>query len=386
MKIQDKKYFCYEIYKNLAIWSRNGKLVFNPCSFFKGHIKESDKFDLKEVWNGPERQQLMHCVENDQAISGCQACYNAEAAGVESRRQGSKKLYEEYFCNTDLDLDGPTGLDYSIGNLCNLKCVVCSPHNSSVWIDDHKRLYPEVSIELFKYKKFEQLEITDKELLRNIQSLHFHGGGEPLISNNHVNLLKAIREVKGLADVRVFYNTNGTTRVDKEILELWSECRLIELYFSIDDVGNRFEYQRTGAMWAEVSENLEWYKENMPHNHMFNVNAVWSYLNLYYLDELMAWYQESFSQNRYGDPTALIFQRPINVNQHGLPVESLTEKTKTLLLEKFKNYPRLIELVNSVPVDNNTDHSKFWNYINKLDQMRNTNFETLCPEWSCLLK
>jgi len=37
--MRDRKYFCYEIYKNLAIWSNNGQLGYNPCSFFKGYIK-----------------------------------------------------------------------------------------------------------------------------------------------------------------------------------------------------------------------------------------------------------------------------------------------------------------------------------------------------------
>ena len=386
MKIQNKKYFCYEIYKNLAIWSHNGQLGFNPCSFFKGYIKKSDNFDFKEVWNSPERQQLKRCVETDTAIPGCQSCYNNEAAGLPSRRQSSKKLYEEYFCNTDIDLDGPSGLDYSVGNLCNLKCVVCGPHNSSAWISDYQQLYPEVSVELFKYKKFEQLEITDTELLKNIQSLHFHGGGEPLLSKNHINLLQAIKEVKGLSDVRIFYNINGTVRVDDHILELWSQCQLIELYFSIDDIEDRFDYQRTGAHWKQVVENLEWYKENMPHNHMFNVNAVWSHLNLYYLDELVDWYQNSFNQNRYGDPTNLIFQTAIDRGQTGLQVKSLPSKTKEILIDKFKNYPKLLELVQSVPVNNNTNYSNFWNYINNLDRIKNTSFEKLCPEWSNLLK
>jgi hypothetical protein len=119
--MKDKKYFCYEIYKNLAVWSLNGKLAYNPCSFYKGYIKESDKFDLKDVWNSTEHLELKHAVENNIAIAGCQRCYDAENNGLESRRMGSKKLYEEYHEDTDIDLGGPTGLDYSIGNLYSVK-------------------------------------------------------------------------------------------------------------------------------------------------------------------------------------------------------------------------------------------------------------------------
>ena len=108
--MKNKKYFCYEIYKNLAIWSHNGKLGYNPCSFFDGYIKTSSEFDLADVWNSPEHLQLKKCVETDTRIPGCQACYSAEDAGLESRRQGSKKIYEEYHKDTNIELAGPTGI------------------------------------------------------------------------------------------------------------------------------------------------------------------------------------------------------------------------------------------------------------------------------------
>lgn len=378
--MKDRKYFCYEIYKNLAIWSRNGQLAYNPCSFFRGFIKESDSFDLDSVWNGPERAELKRCVETDTPISGCSACYKAEENGLMSRRKSSQLLYENYHRDTNIDLDAPQGLDYSVGNLCNLKCVICGPKSSTAWISDYKELYPLRSIDQFKYEKFNQLETFDPELLKNIKSLHIHGGGEPLMSNNHINLLNAIKKVKGLSDVRVFYNTNATQQASQELLELWKECRLIELYFSIDDVDDRFNYQRTGANWAVVTDNIKWYTENMPHNHMFNINCTWSYLNLYYLPELVDWYQANLFTNRYGDPVNLIFQRVLGK----FDILHLSDTVKNILIERFSNYPQLIELVNSIKTSNN-DHQLFWDEIEKIDQVRKTSYKNLCPEWSQLL-
>ena len=378
--MKNKKYFCYEIYKNLAVWSRNGKLAYNPCSFYKGFIKESDQFNLKDVWNSPEHLELKHCVENDIPIAGCQGCYTEEANGLESRRIGSRKLYEEFHNDTDIDLDGPTGIDYSVGNLCNLKYVICNPSSSTKWIPDYQKLYPLRPIEQFQYDKHNQIEVVDADALAHIKNVHFHGGGEPLMVNSHVSLLKRIKEVRGLSDVRVFYNTNGTQIVSNSILELWSECRLIELYFSIDDIGERFDYQRTGASWQEVIANLKWYTNNMPHNHMFNINCTWSYLNLFYLNELYDWCYENFSANRYGDPTNLIFQKAVNDYE----LNHISQSVYNTLVDRFKNYPKLIELVNSLSI-NNTPHNQFWSNITALDQIRNTDFRTLCPEWTALL-
>jgi MoaA/NifB/PqqE/SkfB family radical SAM enzyme len=378
--MQSKKYFCYEIYKNLAVWSFNGKISYNPCSKFDGYIKQSDKFDINEIWNSVEHQQLKDLIESDQPIPQCHRCYEEEAAGLVSRRLGSKQLHEDYHNDTNLDLSGPQSIDYSVGNLCNLKCIICGPNSSTAWFDDYQTIYPNKNLQQFKYNKHNQIEIIDPNVLKNLTNLHFHGGGEPLLSNNHVNLLKQIKNVKGLSDVRICYNTNGTTTVTTEVLDLWAECQLVELYFSIDDIGPRFNYQRTGADWDSVLKNLQWFKQHMSVNHMFNINCSWGYLNIYYLNELVDWHRNDFNSNRLGDPTKLIFQKTIG----HYSIDHVSTELKNVLLEKFTNYPTLLELVHTLKESSN-DHSIFWQHINKLDAIRGTNFTILCPEAATLL-
>ena len=378
--MKDKKYFCYEIYKNLAIWSHNGKLGYNPCSFFAGYIKESTQFNLKDIWNSPEHQALKDSVENNIPIEGCKGCYAAEAKGFDSRRLASIKLYEEFHQDTNIELDGPQGIDYSVGNLCNLKCVICNPSNSSRWIPDYQQLYPLTPVDQFQFDKYNQIEIVDHDALKNIKTVHFHGGGEPLMADNHINLLKRINEVKGLSDVRIFYNTNGTQIANEELLELWKQCKLVELYFSLDDIGPRFNYQRTGADWEQVTLNLKWFFENMPHNHMFKINCTWGYMNLFYLNELLDWYHDNFSTNRYGDLTNFIFQKA----NGDYALNHLSADTHKILMNKFKNYPSLVDLISSIKISDQP-HDKFWNSITALDRIRNSDFKSLCPEWSRLL-
>jgi hypothetical protein len=375
-----KKYFCYEIFKNIAVWSLNNKVGYNPCSFYKGYFAQSDQIDLDAAWQNPERKKIIDLINQDLPVPGCESCYIQERKGLSSRRLASFDIYENWHNDTQIDLSGPQGIDYSIGNLCNLKCVICGPHNSTQWIPDYQKLHPNANIEQFKYKKNQQIEIESDSSLTNVLTIHFHGGGEPLMSDAHVNLLKRIKTVKGLSDVRVFYNTNGTVRVDDDLLTLWSECKLVELYFSIDDIGSRFEYQRTGASFKALSENLQWFHDNMPHNHLFKINCVWGYLNLFYLDQLIEWHQKNFNTNRFGDLTPLIFQEAIGYTN----ITHVSSHLKGILLTKFSPYPELVGLVEPLTVSNQK-HNNFLDQIQKLDSIRNQDFSKIAPEWDKLL-
>lgn len=379
--MHQKNYFCYEIYKNISVWSFDGTVRYNPCSFYNGYIGQDNKFDISLIWNNKHHQQLKTLIENDSPIPGCKYCYNAEHSNLESRRQGAKKSWEIFRRDIQINLSSPQSLDYSVGNLCNLKCMICGPRNSTSWLSDYAKLYPEANLDRYKFDKFNQIEVENEEFLKNIINVHFHGGGEPFMSASHINLLRAIDKVRGLNDVRIFYNTNGTIKVSDEVLSLWEKCKLVELYFSVDDVGDRFEYQRTGAKWQEVCENIEWYKKTAPNNYMYNLNCVWGYLNLYYLNELIDWYEVNHKSNRLGDPTNLIFQKALG--SYGIPYISTVIQQK--LIKRFENYKQVTELIMSIPINNSGGHEHFWKTVNAIDKIRGNNFKTLCSEWSSLL-
>lgn len=374
--MKDKKYFCYEIFKNVSVISHNGKIKYSPCSWFMGHTSESDSMDIKAAITSPEHQRLKEMVAADQPVPGCQKCYTEESDGLVSRRIAAKRNYEEFLKDTNIEGDCLTGIDYSIGNLCNLKCVICHAGDSSAWHDDWLKIHPDSQIE--KYDKHNQLLLEDRSVLKNLKFIHFHGGGEPLMIDNHIKLLKAVDD---LSQARVTYNTNGTTRPTKEILELWEKCKLVEIYFSIDAIGDQFEYQRTNADWQEVVENIRWFKDNMPHNHMFNINCVWSVLNLYYLDEVYDWKKENLDTNRYGDPVRLIFQKGYGQ----IELNHISPKLRDILMAKYLDYPEIRAQVNSIPVENKPIDQNLLDYIRKLDKIRGVDYSIIHKEWAELI-
>jgi sulfatase maturation enzyme AslB (radical SAM superfamily) len=231
---------------------------------------------------------LRNETSTGQLPTACGSCKNAEAAGLTSRRQGSNSWYKDHgLDNNKVEL---IRMDYWTGDTCNLACVICGPHNSSVWKQELG-----LPIELQKSTVNQFWKTID---LSKIQFIHFNGG-EPLLSKEHVKFLHAIEHKD---QVHLNYNTNGTILPSKELLNLWEQFKLVQLDFSIDDVGERFEYQRYPAKWNQVTTNLQWYVDNAPHNCMFATNTSVGILNHSNLDQLNTWLQQNFHTTRFTDP------------------------------------------------------------------------------------
>jgi hypothetical protein len=381
------KYFCHEIEHNLAIWAYNDKVFYTPCSFNKNLIYGSTNkiVNTKKIWNKQKHIEIKNTVNDNLPVPGCHTCYNSETKGHESRRIAVKSLYENFLNFDEENEEKFISIDFSVGNLCNLKCLICGPENSTAWFSDYQKLFPHISIEKYKFNKEQQITIDESIIQGNIKRIHFHGGGEPLLSTSHVDLLKLLKKQNKLSDLYVFYNTNGTIKVSNEILDLWSECKLVELYFSIDDIGSRLEYQRPGISWDKLQDNLLWFKDNMPVNHMFKINCVYSYLNFYYLDELYRWYEKYFKQNRLGDETIFLFQQVIANNQYNLKLQRLTQEQYNFLQTKFKNNKILINLLQNIQISNQENHNDFLKIITKFDSIREKKYTEAHQEWINLL-
>ena len=86
------------------------------------------------------------------------------------------------------------------------------------------------------------------------------------------------------------YNTNGT-KYPEEAPEIWKHFKTVEIAFSIDDVEQRFEYQRTNAVWTEVCDNIVKFKELKKQytNIKLQVCCTVNVFNVRYLDTVAQW-------------------------------------------------------------------------------------------------
>jgi hypothetical protein len=96
---------------------------------------------------------------------------------------------------------------------------------------------------------------------------------------------------RGIAGrIEIHYNTNGTQWPEKAET-IWKHFKTVEIAFSIDDIGDRFEYQRSNAIWSEVEANLTRFKELRSRNSniQLQVCTTVNVFNVYYIAEVARW-------------------------------------------------------------------------------------------------
>jgi MoaA/NifB/PqqE/SkfB family radical SAM enzyme len=90
--------------------------------------------------------------------------------------------------------------------------------------------------------------------------------------------------------IEIHYNTNGT-QYPEHAADIWQHFKTVEIAFSIDDVGARFEYQRSNAVWIEVCDNIERFRllRSQHNNIQLQVCSTVNVFNVYYLESLANW-------------------------------------------------------------------------------------------------
>jgi MoaA/NifB/PqqE/SkfB family radical SAM enzyme len=255
---------------------------------------------LEEIYHSKYMQDLRQDFLAGNKPATCQRCWDEEAAGRTSKRINSKIRLKEYYDRVDfqnVDPDQLWFIDLKLGNICNLKCRICGSWSSSKWAKEEIDYIPELLDRkthlAYTYLKdgawpreSEVFWDNLKTLLPNIKYFEFTGG-EPFLIEQHFELLRYAVEQGYSNNIEIHYNTNGT--VFPEQAELWNKFKHVEIAFSIDNVGARFEYERYGADWNEVRANIAKFTEMRSSKISTQLCTTMNIQNVYYLPELCDW-------------------------------------------------------------------------------------------------
>lgn len=387
------------------------------------------------AWNNEYMRSVRTTMLSGNIPSSCSKCFDEEKQGVASKRMWETGLWikdgidiPELVKQTQQDGTIPEKLvylDLRLGHTCNLKCVMCSPHDSSRWVEDHKKLYPKFQIKevkeqmawdqnLFNNSWHENPDFW-KEMYAQIPNLKqvYFAGGEPLMIKEHKLFLEEIIR-QGYADkILVRYNTNGLLVTD-EIIDLWKKFKLVKVGFSIDALEDRNWYIRYPSDWDTIVQNLH-KLDNTPDNIQVSIATAIQILNIKHLPNFARWkIQQNFKKINFQNVMDGLEAGGGILNMHLLYIPTYLS-IKTLPPEDKAEVRRnFAELANWLNVNYRQDED-FWKknpygwrrwqavldfmdsedhthllpafkeYIEKLDQLRKTDFKSIFPELSHLL-
>lgn len=263
---------------------------------------------IEEVWNSEYMRGVRLAMLRGEQPSSCMKCYNEERLCINSKRQwetdewSQRVNFDELIAKTRIDGSLPLDIPYfdlRLGNMCQLKCVMCSPHDSSAWISDWKLQFPKYKVIELKtdqqwdernrdytwYQKGDFLD-TMKGQAQFIKELYF-AGGEPTLIPEHYKILRFMVEQGHAKNCILRYNSNGID-LPEELFELWHHFKEVKFSLSIDAFGDKNDYIRYPSKWNQMMETIKRLDDTEPHVTV-NIATAIQILNILYLDELADW-------------------------------------------------------------------------------------------------
>ena len=359
----------------------------SPCCLYKGSIEDYKVYhtDLKTIQNSQYMEDLRTKFSKNERPDGCSNCWAEEDANKTSKRMNS--IYKMKKSLKDWTTDSKPSLkfiDFKLGNVCNLKCRICGSWSSSKWaqeeLDYGKNDTAMKNLKEGGWPKQHPKFFDDvKDCLKEAEFFEFTGG-EPFMIKNHFKILEHCVEKGYAKNIDIHYNTNGTQLPQQEIFDLWSHFKRVEVAFSIDDVGEQFEYQRHPAKWIEVNQNLLKFKERQTENMEFQICSTINIFNIFSLAKLAMWARQFkprfFYVNTCFDPD--IFN-----------IQTLPKQIKDIVNERYSNlkdFEGTLRYMNSADRDTQVIRDFRKQRILKADAYRKENFRDTFPLLNNILK
>lgn len=384
-----------------------------------GWIQEQS---IENIWNGNTIREVRRQVLCGERPEVCKPCFDLEDQGVESLRQrhingvipearinlypnALQQLRDDY----TMPFEFPT-MEIKLNNLCNLKCRMCNPLDSTNWKDwdavkpfyerENNYLVPTVA-RLVKTpgQYIGPFDDTDnwwtsfEKLIPHFRRVEF-AGGEPLMDPQHYKILDMLKPYGN--NIELKYATNGTTLGIKDgrtIHDYWPYFRSIAVNVSIDGINKVYDYIRTNSSFSLVEENIKIFKS------FSNVSRVVGAFTAqagnilqaaecidYFLNEM----EIVFYSHRVSYPNVLSAQ-VLPQELKDLAIERLEAVDRTLwAFDIVQKHPILEKITHQQIRDNINylrakDQSHLWNdfldFNRNLDQTRRQNLLEAVPEF-----
>jgi len=366
-----------------------------PCCLSLSEINDDDgvKFtlgesDLDTIRDSRHMQNLRRAFLRGDMPTDCDRCWNEERAGRTSKRMHTLERLKHMINHSEWT-DGAKPLqflDLKLGNICNLKCRICGSWSSSTYASeeikhqaDKKNNFHYVMMKLGRWPREEQRFWQDLEQhMSGLRYLEFTGG-EPFMIQEHFDLLRKLVDRGHAPNIEIHYNTNGTI-FPTGAEDIWRHFKHVEIAFSIDDVGERFEYQRSGAGWLEVNGHIGLFQEmrNRNPNITLQVCTTVNAFNVLYLEDVARWIdQQDFNfvywNMLHDGPQFCIANLPARTKQ-------LVEQRLRSAQFSNRHRPEINNIIEFMQQGTQNLGQELCDSIRQVDQRRDQDLRKVAPE------
>ena len=373
--------FCFSPWTNLDI---NPDGAMRPCCKYDFYDNPNNLYTttIEEYKNSEFLVNLKKDFLNGVRNEGCARCWKEEKQNIKSKRLLDIDRWGDIYNDLAYDEHKFLTLSIAMGNVCNLKCRICSSVASSKWIKEEKH-YTGVKNKVHDFYKEDRFIDQIKNLIHDAINIDWPGG-EPLVTGNdkHLEILDYIIENGKSSQVALHYITNTTIYPDEKFFTRWKKFKKVEIQFSIDGMDKHFEYNRHPAKWNESYSNIKKYQqlEKENENIVLSIAQVLSVFTVYYLPEFYQWCIDE------GLPKPWIsrLNKPAHYQMGIFPTESKQKVKEKLLSSDIKEVRKWADEV--YMHDSSENLSTFWEYTNRIDEYRKESFKNTFPEIYKLLR
>jgi pyruvate-formate lyase-activating enzyme len=418
---------------------------------------------LVEMRNNPFLKEVRAYMLRGERHPYCKRCNNEDDSKILSRRMTDRENFANqgftineavrYTTNdgsiTDTNKIPLLAADIRLGNLCNQKCRMCYPGESTAWYQEWLDTYQlrhalymrqdfttreedgppsftgpgntrirlgltndKASIiehELWDHEDLDRGKLLEKvkedpyvwtdsralfERLHvdspDIHHVHM-SGGEPLMITSHYEFLQGYVDNGKAKDITLNYNTN-LSNIPQRALELWKHFGSVQVRPSIDGVGRVNEYIRYPSNWEIVLRNLRLLtkaKKSKKVNLSIHTITTVQIYNIFYLEEL-AKALTNVNDIEIYDMSLHMLHDPRYFN-----IKSLPSNVKDLAAEKLLKIPSKVGIwekqiqgiINHMYSEDFTSTlDQFFIETRIMDKYRKQNFKEALPELHKILK
>jgi len=376
---------------------------------------------LENIWNNANMKRIRKQVLNNERPPECEQCFSLEDQGVESLRQrhiagkipeARVTLYPNAVSTMREDYSMPfeiPTIELKLNNLCNLKCRMCHPMDSTAWNDwgvvknfykkENNIMYAiverhdlENKPHLDKFQDSPEWWASLEKLLPHFRRVEF-AGGEPLMDPQHYRILDMLAPYGDQIEIKYATNLTMLGKSNRTVWQYWPKFKSVAVNVSIDGIGNSYEYIRGNASWAELVNNIKQI-QTIPNISRIVGAVTVQVSNVLVLDKIIEYFLNDigivFHTHRVEYPKLLSAQ-VIPPALRELAIERLEAvKNKVPHYKLCKEHPFLIEYTLGQIQDNQNylrarDQNELWNdcvqFNHNLDKTRSQSFEDVTPEF-----